>query len=187
MDETPASLLQRLREPDPQEAWARFVDLYTPLVYFWACRAGLQAPDAADLVQEVFLILLDRLPEFSYDPKRSFRSWLRTVTLNKWRDMCRRRAAALPPGGPLPEDLPVPDSAEAVWEAEYRQHLVAQASRLMQAEFQPTTWQAFWIQVVEGRSGYETAQRLGLSLDAVYAARSRVLRRLRQELDGLLD
>jgi RNA polymerase sigma-70 factor (ECF subfamily) len=81
----------------------------------------------------------------------------------------------------------VPDAAEAVWEAEYRQHLVGQAVRLMQGDFQPATWKACWGLVVEGRPVAEVAAELGLTLDAVYAARSRVLRRLRQELAGLLD
>src|ERR1700722_11673297 len=92
---TPASLLQRLRQPDEQGAWERFVDLYTPLIFFWACRMRLQAQDAADLVQDVFTTLLQKLPEFHYDPGKSFRAWLRTLTVNRWRDSLRRKAAVL--------------------------------------------------------------------------------------------
>src|SRR5436190_11639315 len=83
MTRTPASLLERLRQPFEPEAWARFVALYTPLLFSWANRVGLQEPDAADLVQEVFVTLLQVLPTFSYDRHQSFRRWLRTVTLNK--------------------------------------------------------------------------------------------------------
>jgi RNA polymerase sigma-70 factor (ECF subfamily) len=186
MERTPSSLLQRLRQPDTQGAWERFVDLYTPLIYFWACRAGLQAQDAADLVQDVFVILLEKLPTFVYDRGRSFRSWLRTVTLNRWRDGLRRKATAATVGLPAAEPA-VPDAAESLWEAEYREFLVGRAAEVMKAEFQPQTWQACWALVVEGKAGAVVAAEQGMSLAAVYAARSRVLRRLHQELEGLLD
>src|SRR5437764_5198815 len=85
MHTTSISLLERLRQPGEAEAWQRFVDLYTPLLYYWACRLGLQEQDAADLVQEVFTLLVQKLPDFIYNRQKSFRSWLRTVLLNKWR------------------------------------------------------------------------------------------------------
>jgi RNA polymerase sigma-70 factor (ECF subfamily) len=88
---TPASLLLRLRQADGPRAWEEFVHLYTPLLYRWARRAGLAGADAADLVQDVFALLLVKLPEFHYDRHGSFRAWLRTVTLNKWRENLRRR------------------------------------------------------------------------------------------------
>ncbi len=94
MHTTSPTLLQRLREPNQGQAWARFVDLYTPLLLTWARRTGLQPHDAADLAQEVFAVLVRKLPEFRYDPaKKNFRGWLRTVCLNKWRDRQRLRAA----------------------------------------------------------------------------------------------
>src|SRR5438270_12313478 len=97
MNTTSVSLLEQLRQPaDRERAWKRFVQLYTPLMYHWARRLGLASADAADLVQDVFTLLLRELPRFAYDAGKSFRGWLRTVTLNKWRDL-RRRAAA--PGG----------------------------------------------------------------------------------------
>jgi RNA polymerase sigma-70 factor (ECF subfamily) len=185
---TSVSLLQRLRQPGEEEAWNRLVELYTPLLFYWARRVGLGEEDAADLVQEVFTVLIQKLPEFTYDPNQSFRGWLRTITLNKWRDSRRRRIPA-----PVPADqatlaqLAQPCAAEAFWEAEYRQQLVGRALELMQAEFQPTTWKACWDVVVVGKPVAEVARELNMSLDAVYAAKSRVLRRLRQGLDGLLD
>src|SRR5205823_5013820 len=87
MHTTPASLLERLQRADEQTAWVRFVELYTPVLFAWARRLGLQAQDAADLVQEVFTVLVRKLPEFRYDRQKSFRGWLRTITLNKWRDV----------------------------------------------------------------------------------------------------
>jgi RNA polymerase sigma-70 factor (ECF subfamily) len=188
MDTTPASLLERLRQPGERQAWDRFVDLYTPIIYSWACRMGLQAEDSADLVQEVFLVLLHKMAEFRYDPSRSFRAWLRTVVVNKWHDIRRRRAAALRGGAADGlSDVAVADPAAEAWEEEYRRHVVGCALELMRAEFEPTTWKACWEMTALGRPAVEVAAELGITLAAAYAAKSRVLRRLRQELDGLLD
>jgi RNA polymerase sigma-70 factor (ECF subfamily) len=187
MHTTSISLLERLRQPAAQEAWVRFVDLYTPLLYYWARQLHLQDQDVADLVQEVLILLVRKLPEFTYERHKSFRGWLRTVILNKWRSIQRRAALPLEPNGNAMEQQTVPDNTEAVWEAEYRDHLVARALHLMQAEFQPTTWKACWEVVVSGRPATEVAAELHMTLGAVYAAKSRVLRRLRQELGELLD
>jgi RNA polymerase sigma-70 factor (ECF subfamily) len=183
---TSVSLLQRLGQPGEEDAWNRLVELYTPLLFYWARRAGLGEDDAADLVQEVFTVLIQKLPEFTYDPNQSFRGWLRTITLNRWRDSRRRRRPA-PADPAILEQFAQPGEAEAFWETEYRQQLVGRALELMQAEFQPTTWKACWEVVVAGKPAAEVARDLNLSLDAVYAAKSRVLRRLRQRLDGMLD
>jgi RNA polymerase sigma-70 factor, ECF subfamily len=186
MDTTPSSLFERLQQPtERQVAWSRFVQLYTPFLFDRARRLGLQAQDAADLVQDVFTVLLRELPGFHYDRGRSFRGWLHTVLANKWRESCRRRV--VPPAGPGVNDLAGPDDVAAFEEAEYRQFLSGRALELMQAEFQPTTWKACWEHVVSGRSAAEVAAELGISEGAVYVAKHRVLRRLRQELDGLLD
>lgn len=188
MESTSSSLLLRLRRPGEQAAWQRFIDLYTPLLYFWACRMGLDAQDAADLVQDVFVTLVQKLPHFQYDPSKGFRSWLRTVAENRWRDALRKRAAAPKNAGPAAlEDAAMPDGADAVWEAEYRQQLLARAIEIMKSDFEEKTWKACWALVVEGKSGAAVAAERGMTIDGVYAAKSRVLRRLRQELDGLMD
>ena len=187
MHTTPVSLLERVRRPGEEAAWARFVDMYTPLLYYWACKIGLQESDAADLVQEVFTILVAKLPEFVYDRHKSFRGWLRTILHNKWRDKERRRRAEPPVKADHAVEQISAEDTEAFWEVEYRQQLVGRALELMQNEFQPTTWRACWEVVVSGRSAQDVAKELGISVDSVYAAKSRVLRRLRQELDGLLD
>jgi RNA polymerase sigma-70 factor (ECF subfamily) len=187
MNTTSASLLQRLRQPGQPEAWARFVDLYTPLLVYWARRLGLTPEDTRDFVQDVFTALVEKLPDFTYDRGKSFRGWLRTVALNKWRDHKRRKAIPRAPG-PVPlAELPGPDEAEAFWELEFKQHLTRRALEVMQAEFKPTTWKACWEFVVSSRPAAEVAQELGITENAVYIAKSKVLRRLRQELAGLLD
>jgi RNA polymerase sigma-70 factor (ECF subfamily) len=182
---TPVSLLERLHQPEADAAWQRFVKLYTPLLYSWACRLGMQEPDAADLVQDVLTLLVQKLPEFRYDKDRSFRAWLRTVMMNRWRNDHRRRPVAALGSGV--RDLADADEGDPLEEAEYRQYIIARAMELMQAEFQPVTWQAFWEHMVVGQTPAAVAEKLGISIDSVYAAKSRVLRRLRQELDGLLD
>jgi RNA polymerase sigma-70 factor (ECF subfamily) len=99
--------------------------------------------------------------------------------VNRWRDNRRRKATVLRDAGLAGlEDVAVAPDAEALWEKEYRDHLVNRAAELMKPQLQPTTWQAFSSLTVEGKSGTEVAADLGLCIDAVYAAKSRVLRRL---------
>jgi RNA polymerase sigma-70 factor (ECF subfamily) len=188
MHSTSVSLLERLRRPDAHAAWERFVHLYTPLLFYWARRVGLQEPDAADLVQDVFAVLVQKLPEFHYDRSQSFRSWLHAVLLNKWRELQRRRHVSAQPDEACLAGLANPDDAITEFdEAEFRQHLLMRAMQLMQADFQPTTWKACWEHVVCDRPADAVAQELQITVNAVYLAKSRVLRRLRQELVGFLD
>jgi RNA polymerase sigma-70 factor (ECF subfamily) len=185
---TPVSLLEQLRRHPEEAAWKRFVHLYTPLLYHWARKLGLQPDDATDLVQDVFALLVRKLPDFNYDPARRFRGWLWTLTVNKWREN-HRRLAGVPAAeaGEALVGVSGPDPTAAFDEAEYWQFLVRRALELMQAEFQPRTWQACWEYVVAGRPAADVARQLGLTVNAVHLAKSRVLRRLRQELEGLLD
>jgi len=124
MTKTPVSLLERLRQPAPQAAWDRFVALYTPLMLHWARRLGLAEAEAADLVQDVFVVLVQELPKFTYRAGERFRGWLWTVVVNKWRER-RRRAAARPAevGGAVLDDQVAPASIVPLEETEYRQYL----------------------------------------------------------------
>ena len=183
---TPSSLLERLRQPGEKEAWNCFVELYTPLLFAWANRLHGPNQEAADLVQEVFILLLRKLPEFRYDPEKSFRRWLRTVAGNCWHNLRKRSEGFVGVENDLLQQIP-DEQAEAFWETEYRQSIVSRALRIMQKDFEPVTWQAFWECTVLGQPPAEVGQRLGLSLGSVYTAKSRVLSRLRQELDGLLE
>ena len=188
MNTTSISLLERVRQPAAREAWAQFVALYTPLLFYWACRLGLREADAADLVQDVFFTLVQKLPSFRYQQGRSFRAWLRTLTYNRWCDFHRRRAAQPRVNSSVTlSALADPQTLDPFWEQEYRQHLVGRALELIQGKFRPATWKACWECVVGDRPAAEVAQELGLSVAAVYAAKSRVLRCLREELSGLLD
>jgi RNA polymerase sigma-70 factor (ECF subfamily) len=187
MDTTSLTLLERLRQPHDQEAWARFAELYTPLLYRWARRTGLQESDAADLVQDVLGLLVRKLPAFRYDCRGSFRRWLRVVTLNRWRETLRRAGTALRTNCEELDQAAVADPTADFEEAEYRQQLVGRALRLLEPEFSPLTWRAFREHVVAGSDAVEVAAALGISVGTVYAAKSRVLTRLRQYIHGLLD
>ncbi len=183
---TPPTLLERLRRSSDEDAWRRFVHLYFPLLYAWARRLHLQPQDAADLVQDVLTVLFRKLPTFEYDPLRSFRAWLKTVTLNVWRNH-RRKPALVQAGDADLDGLAAPDTVEELTDAEYRRQLVSRVLELIRGDFQPATWEVFQECAVRGRPTAEVAAERGLSLGTVRAAKFRVLARLRQELAGLLD
>jgi RNA polymerase sigma-70 factor (ECF subfamily) len=188
MDSTSVSLLQRLRSSDAEQAWERFVGLYTPLMDYWVRKIGVPTSDAPDLVQNVFATLVKELPKFQYNRGKSFRGWLRTVTLNTARDYFRRNASRpQQTSDRLAETVAAADEVEFLDEAEYRAHLVGCALNLMRSEFQETHWQACWQHVTEGRAADEVAAELGITTNVVYLAKSRILRRLREELAGMLE
>lgn len=185
--ETPVSLLERLRHPADQAAWGQFVDLYTPLLFSWARRANLSESDAADLVQDVFAILVRKLPEFVYDPNKSFRQWLRKVTLNKWRENFRRATPERALTQADVDKLTDADPVDGFWDLEYQQLLVMRARQLARDQFEPATWEAFWRVVVDDEPAERVGHDLGLSVAAIYAAKYRVVVRLRKGLKGLLE
>jgi RNA polymerase sigma-70 factor (ECF subfamily) len=182
MSRTSPSLLQRLRSTEDQQAWTRFTDLYVPLLYGWGRRLGLQTADAADLVQDVLAAVVRELPKFAYDPSQSFRGWLRQILVNRWRTVLRRL-----PMAPLTADPPAPESLSDREEAEYRSHLIGETLRHIRHEFSAIIWRAFELHSLLGRPAEEVAAELEIALGTVYVAKSRVLKRLREELAGLLE
>ncbi|MCI0683809.1 MAG: sigma-70 family RNA polymerase sigma factor [Gemmataceae bacterium] len=185
MNTTSASLLKRLREPANQEAWTRFVRLYTPLLYYWANRWGVDPSEANDLVQDVMLVLVQKMPVFEYDPRKTFRGWLRKVARHRWLERKRRRRE--PAARELAEEPVLPDPAEEFCDQDERQYVQRRALDIMRGDFTETTWQAFWQTVMEGKSAADVAAAQGTTVGAVHAAKFRVLTRLRQELGELLD
>ena len=183
MDHTPATLLHRLCDEPTARDWEHFVRLFTPLLRRWAARFNVDGAAAEDVLQEVFVLLIRELPNFKYDPTRSFRAWLWTVFRNAilaWRKRQWKAGSELDPDGIASPDL----IAEAT-EAEYRQYLIGRIIQIVQADFPATTWRIFQQVAIEGRSGQEVADNCGVTVNAVYLARSRVLARLREELAGL--
>jgi RNA polymerase sigma-70 factor, ECF subfamily len=188
MDTTPVTLLEQVRQPGNHAAWERFVRLYTPLLLGFARRRGLQDADAADLVQEVFVALVRALPTFRYDAAGSFRAWLGTFAWNRFRERARRRVP-LPTGASHPawDQLTAAGSTEAFDEAEYRATLLARGLGLARPEFSPSVWALFEATVLNGLTPSAAANKFGVTANSVYLARSRVLRRLKELLAGLLD
>ena len=191
-ESTSGSLIRRAAASDPI-AWQRLSAVYGPLVYQWCRNFGLQADDAADVVQDVFGALARGLAGFRREqPGDSFRGWLWTITRNKLRDHHRRAVQQpLAMGGStaqlqwqqLPEQPPEETSDGELHRL--RSELAQRALALMQQDFEPETWQAFWKTAVEQKAAREAAAELNTSIAAVYMAKSRVLRRLREELDGM--
>lgn len=188
MDTTSVSLLHRLREPDQEAAWERFVKLYAPLIFHWGKSQSLSVNDAGDLVQDVMAFLLVHLRKFDYDPQQRFRGWLRTVTVNKARDLHRRNSIRRGDGHEeAVQQFTTTSNVDLFEEAQYRSFLVQRARRLIESDFDARTWQACWMQVTEGCSASDVGRELGMNANAVRVAKCRVLRRLREELTGLID
>jgi RNA polymerase sigma-70 factor (ECF subfamily) len=188
---TSFSLLQKVREPATRAseiAWSRFVKLYTPLLFLWARRMGASEQDAPDLVQEVFPVLAREMPAFQHDPGRRFRGWLWTVTLNKWRDRIRQQNAQPAACGLVSgETVASTDNVAEFAEEEYRGYLLARALDLMRAELPEDESRACQEYIIKDRPAGEVARELGMTVNQVYLAKSRFLRRVREELEGLLD
>ena len=189
---TRVSLLARLKSGLDDRAWEEFVELYAPVVYGFARKRGLQDADAADLMQEVLRSVARNASRMDYDPRRgTFRGWLYTVTRNKIYNYLngqknRPRAVGDTAAHERLDAIPDPSAMpDADWELEYQRRLSAQAMEIVRNEFQTNSWKAFWGTAVEGRSANEVGQELGMSPGAVYVAKSRIIARLREEVQRL--
>jgi RNA polymerase sigma-70 factor (ECF subfamily) len=185
---TSTSLLRRVQQGDA-DAWRRLARLYSPLVYRWARRCGLQPNDAADIVQEVFTSVARNIDTFRHDlPESSFRGWLWTIARNQVRLFFRRdRDRVQAVGGSDARHFieQQPDILDRDGEPSgFNSHasLVHRALGVIRGDFQPQTWQAFWRMVVEDRTAPEVAEQLGMTPAAVRQAKYRVLCRLHDEL-----
>jgi RNA polymerase sigma-70 factor (ECF subfamily) len=194
MDETPQSLLERLRRTHDAGAWKRLVDLYTPLLQCWLRRYGVPPADVEDLVQEVMAVLVRELPAFRHNEKPgAFRCWLRGIVVHRVRGFWRARqtrARTVPEAGDtgLLENLADPaDDPDRRWEQEHDVFIVRRALELMEPDFTASTWQAFRRLVLDGVKPVDVAAELGMTANAVVLAKFRVLRRLRQQLQGMID
>jgi RNA polymerase sigma-70 factor (ECF subfamily) len=189
---TRPSLLVRLKDAGDAEAWRQFVELYGPIVYRFGRRHRLQDADAADLTQEVLRAVSGSVGRFDYDPRRgSFRGWLFTLAHRRLSDLLARRRRQEQAGGDsatqaLLDEQPAPDSEE-VWNQEHERQVFAWAAEQVRGQFTETTWRAFWRTAVDGREAADVAGELGLSLGAVYVAKSRVQARLREQIQQLAD
>jgi RNA polymerase sigma-70 factor (ECF subfamily) len=194
IDLTSSRLLQRLKTKD-SASWQQLSDLYGPLLYHWCRHAGLQAQDAADVMQEVFVSVWGAIAGFQHERGQGrFRKWLWTIARNKIHDHFRRQAGM--PGaqggtGPqrrltaIPEHPPEESSTEQAPHSELKS-LFGRALEMLRSGFELQTWDAFWQVTVEGRPTAEVARALNLSPASVRQAKCRVLRRIREELGDLV-
>lgn len=182
---TRPSLLLRMRNVEDAAAWEQFVEIYTPLVFGFCRNRGLQEADAADVAQDVMRAVSRSIGTFDYQPEKgTFRSWLFTVTRNKFNNFLEKRRHHPQGTGETVvleflDAQPCPEKDET-WDVEYHRRLFEWACEQIRAEFNEKTWQAFWRASVNEESGEEVAKALGLSVGAVYIAKSRVRTRLRE-------
>ena len=184
--ETQPSLLLRLRDPGDDAAWSRFVSIYTPLIVAFCRGRGLSETDAADVAQDVLKSVAGAIPRFTYDPERSsFRNWLFTVVRSKLSNFFAAQARQPRRAGETTvqhyaENEP---ALEETWHREYQANLVRWAAEQIRVEFKDATWNAFWRTAILGEAPEQVATEVGLSVNALYIARSRVTTRLRQVIE----
>lgn len=188
--QTSPSLLVRLRDTCDQDAWKRFMETYTPLVYGYCRRRGFQEADSADVAQEVMSQVIRSITTFEYQPaKGRFRDWLGAVVRSKvsrWHRKKSRDPAAT--AAPETEDL----VAETVgpdqdWDEQFNAYVLREAMNCAKPDFDSKNWRAFEMVWLEGKSPAETAAATGLAISAVYVAKSRVLKRLEREVLRISD
>lgn len=188
---TRASLLVQLRDGTNHVAWQEFMQLYGPVVYGFARKRGLQDADAADLMQDVIRSVSTAIGRLEYDRNQgTFRGWLFTITRNKvFNFLSARRIRPQGSGDTATNRMldahPDSDDGAGTWEIEYQRRVAALAIERIRPEFQAKTWQAFELTAVEGVAAPDVARQLGLSPGAVYVAKSRVLARLKEEVEAL--
>ncbi len=193
MDEAPStqpSLLVRLRDHGDERAWAEFTEIYGPLVYQLARRRGLQEADAQDLVQDVFRAVARAIERFDPDPARgSFRGWLSRIAGNQIINALSAQRRHPRGSGDtemqrLMEEHPAAAEEESMlFESEYRRRLLDWAAERVRRVFSEPIWQAFWQAAVQGRPAKDVAQSLGMSVGTVYQYKSRVVTRIRREIE----
>src|SRR6516165_3686728 len=193
MHETRHSLLFRAQQGE-ENAWKDLTGLYRPLIIGWLNRQGVPAGDLDDLAQEVLLSVVKHLPTFQHSGRRgAFRSWLRTVVCSRTTDYWRAIGANTPASGgsgatAALQQIADPDSdLNRQWDEEHDRYVLGCLVDLVEGEFEPATLLAFRRLALDGAGGAEVAEELGMSVAAVYRAKSRVLQRIRQEAQGLID
>jgi RNA polymerase sigma factor (sigma-70 family) len=183
---TQPSLLVRIRDPRDGRSWSQFVDLYAPLVYRCARKHGLQDADAADFTQEILRAVAGAIGKFEYDPRRgSFRGWLFTVVRNRLGDFLVSGRRQCQGSGDTQTHalLEQQQDLSDTWDQDYEWQLLTWAAEQIRGTVQPLTWQAFWQTTIEEKSGHEVAAALGMTVAAVYLAKSRIMARLKDLIE----
>lgn len=183
--ETSLTWLGRLMSTPDGPDWRRLVDVYGPLLAEWLARAGVPACDRDDLIQEVLMVVVSRVSEFEHRGPGAFRAWLRGILANHVRKYFRVRNSS--PAVDLDELAADGSALSRVWDRDHDEYLAARALRAVEGDFAPITWAAFRRQVLDGETSTTVAAELGLTVNAVLLAKRRVLKRMREELAGLVE
>jgi RNA polymerase sigma factor (sigma-70 family) len=188
---TSPTLLGRLscRPPD-QAAWSEFSARYGRKIYGWCRHWQLQEADAEDVTQQVLLKLAHKMKTFSYDPAKSFRAWLKTVTHHAWRDFVESHNRPGAGSGDTQvlerlQSVAARDNLVAELDEEFARDLLDEAMARVRLRVQPHTWQAFQLLALEGRSGAEVATQLAMKIATVFVARSKVQKMIQEEVRKL--
>ncbi|MCR9116481.1 MAG: sigma-70 family RNA polymerase sigma factor [bacterium] len=192
--ETSPTLLNALRGAGDSDAWAELVNLYAPLIRGWLVRMGARPSDLDDMTQDVLTVVVSRVGEFDRNPQvGSFRSWLRTIAVNCWRSHIRKqkKQAAAVGGSQFGEfiaELEDPNSGlSKLWDREHDHHVMQHLFQQTRGKVAESTWRAFERFAIDGLSAREAAEELGVSENAIFIAKSRVMTQLRQRGRGLID
>jgi RNA polymerase sigma-70 factor (ECF subfamily) len=186
-------MILQIQATNDSAAWSRFVTLYQPVIERIAMARGLQHADALDVTQTILTSVIAAIPRWEKREGESrFRHWLRRVCRNAICNMLSRQPLDCGTGGNAARDVldecPCNDAAlDDLFETEYRREVFRIAAKVIRREFAPKTWQAFELTVVEDRSIAQVSGELAMSVGSIYAARSRITRRLReaiQEIEG---
>lgn len=188
--ETSESLIVRVREPSNQAAWDQFEQLYRPVIFRIARAKGLQHSDSLDLVQQVLMSVSAAIGRYEKQSEgMRFRNWLSRVTRNAILKALSRGPRYPAAGGTdalnLLRDVPADDATEALIDLEYRREVFVRAAARVRAEVQEETWLAFEATVLQEVPIEVAAKRFGMSTGSIYAARSRIMRRLRMAVKDL--
>lgn len=178
--ETRASLLQRVRDPADNEAWREFFNIYRPLIYRYGRLRGLSRADADEVVQKCMTKLVDKMPQFEYSStKGGFKFWLRRVTNNLITDIQRKRKTQLAESGDFRRPQEREPSVDELWEREWERKHLQHFLHELEGRIAPTTYKAFEYYVLSDWPVERVMSELGVTADQVYAAKSRVTRKLR--------
>jgi RNA polymerase sigma-70 factor (ECF subfamily) len=193
-NETSLSLLARVSTQPQAADWERFTSLYEPLIRGWLRKREVLNHDADDLAQEILTVVVRKVNNFEHNGRTgAFRTWLRTITVNCLRDHWRsRKSKPAGAGGSDMQELisQLADPASALsrlWDQEHDRYVMQRLLELLESQFEPQTWLAFQRFALENIPAAEVAAELGITSNAVFIAKSRVMARLRQESAGLLD
>lgn len=190
---TRRSLLCRVKDPRDADAWQEFVQIYRPAIYRFARKRGLQPADADDLAQLVFAKVSEKVQDWDFEEKGgSFRAWILVVTRNAVINSLTRRKPDIASGGTtMTQQLAnykiQQEQVDAELQHEYRRATFRHAAKIVRAEFTETTWQAFWLTSTENLATEVVVDQLGITMGALYAARSRVMRRLKEVVKQLVE